>query len=102
MLLLPVFAAPGKDSPEFNLTLLILVCCLNFKDHMMKEEPSLNTLTHLSSTQIQFTLKSVYSYYIMSSPLASNVHLSHYKQYLRILCNAFFGAMVPTELTDSV
>lgn len=32
-------------SPEFSLTLLLLASCLNFKDHEMKEEPSLNTLT---------------------------------------------------------
>lgn len=45
VLLLSVFAPPVKYSPEFSLTSLLLISCLNFKDHMMKEEPLLNPLT---------------------------------------------------------
>lgn len=45
VVLLPVFAPPLKHRPEFSLTSLLLISCLNFKDHMMKEESGLNTLT---------------------------------------------------------
>lgn len=31
-----------KYSPDFSLTSLLLISCLNFKDDMMKEEPLLN------------------------------------------------------------
>lgn len=49
VILWPVFAPPVKYSPEFSLTLLLLVSCLNFKDREMKKNPYL-TPWHFSRT----------------------------------------------------